>query len=60
MAASLFRFIAGAARNIIVAYVFGSFAILVVMLLGGFVVSRGTNQSSFSMMLNSYCIRPRC
>ncbi|KAK8455788.1 hypothetical protein SEVIR_4G219401v4 [Setaria viridis] len=40
MAASLFRFIAGAARNMIVAYVFGSFAILVVMLLGGFVVSR--------------------
>ncbi|OEL16187.1 ABC transporter G family member 36 [Dichanthelium oligosanthes] len=40
MAASLFRFIAGAARNMIVAYVFGSFAILVVMLLGGFVLSR--------------------
>ncbi|CAL5048790.1 unnamed protein product [Urochloa decumbens] len=40
MAASLFRFIAGAARNMIVAYVFGSFAILIVMLLGGFVVSR--------------------
>jgi len=40
MAASLFRFIAGAARNMIVAYVFGSFAILVVMLLGGFVISR--------------------
>ncbi|KAJ1259983.1 hypothetical protein BS78_10G197300 [Paspalum vaginatum] len=40
MAAALFRFIAGAARNMIVAYVFGSFAILVVMLLGGFVLSR--------------------
>ncbi|XP_025811385.1 ABC transporter G family member 36-like isoform X2 [Panicum hallii] len=40
MSASLFRFIAGAARNMIVAYVFGSFAILVVMLLGGFVISR--------------------
>nr|CAB3468473.1 unnamed protein product [Digitaria exilis] len=40
MAAALFRFIAGAARNIIVAYVFGSFAILIFMLLGGFVLSR--------------------
>ncbi|PNT75620.1 ABC transporter G family member 36 isoform X4 [Brachypodium distachyon] len=40
MASSLFRFIAGAARNMIVAYVFGSFALLVFMLLGGFVLSR--------------------
>ncbi|RLM55353.1 ABC-2 type transporter [Panicum miliaceum] len=45
MAASLFRFIAGAARNMIVAYVFGSFAILVVMLLGGFVISRAYGPS---------------
>jgi hypothetical protein len=55
MAASLFRFIAGAARNMIVAYVFGSFAVLVVMLLGGFVLSRGKNLSSYSMILNSFC-----
>lgn len=54
MAAALFRFIAGAARNIIVAYVFGSFAILIVMLLGGFVLSRGKKKSSYSMILNSY------
>ncbi|KAM0924026.1 hypothetical protein ACQ4PT_005152 [Festuca glaucescens] len=40
MASSLFRFIAGAARNMIAAYVFGSFALLVFMLLGGFVLSR--------------------
>uniref|UniRef100_A0ACD5Z6H7 Uncharacterized protein n=1 Tax=Avena sativa TaxID=4498 RepID=A0ACD5Z6H7_AVESA len=40
MASSLFRLIAGAARNMIVAYVFGSFALLVFMLLGGFVLSR--------------------
>ncbi|PUZ59878.1 hypothetical protein GQ55_4G078800 [Panicum hallii var. hallii] len=45
MSASLFRFIAGAARNMIVAYVFGSFAILVVMLLGGFVISRAYGPS---------------
>jgi ABC-type multidrug transport system ATPase subunit len=40
MAASLFRFIGGAARNMIVANVFASFMLLVVMVLGGFILVR--------------------
>ncbi|CAL4975334.1 unnamed protein product [Urochloa decumbens] len=38
MAAALFRFIGGAARNMIVANVFASFMLLVVMVLGGFIL----------------------
>lgn len=45
MAASLFRFIGGAARNMIVANVFASFMLLVVMVLGGFILVRGKNSS---------------
>ncbi|MQM18023.1 hypothetical protein Taro_051006 [Colocasia esculenta] len=40
MANSLFRLIAGLGRNMIVANTFGSFALLLVMVLGGFVLSR--------------------
>ncbi|KAL6842534.1 hypothetical protein ACP4OV_027378 [Aristida adscensionis] len=40
MAASLFRFIGGAARNMTVANVFASFMLLVVMVLGGFILVR--------------------
>ncbi|XP_062204828.1 ABC transporter G family member 36 [Phragmites australis] len=40
MSASLFRFIGGAARNMIVANVFASFMLLVVMVLGGFILVR--------------------
>ncbi|CAO2183374.1 unnamed protein product [Urochloa humidicola] len=40
MAAALFRFIGGAARNMIVANVFASFMLLVVMVLGGFILVR--------------------
>jgi hypothetical protein len=54
MAASLFRFTAGAVRNMVAAYVFGSFAILIVMLLGGFALYRGQKPSSCSMVLNSF------
>ncbi|TYI26744.1 hypothetical protein ES332_A05G133000v1 [Gossypium tomentosum] len=39
-AASLFRFIASAARNIIVANTFGTFALLVLFALSGFVLTR--------------------
>ncbi|KAG4199033.1 hypothetical protein ERO13_A05G123800v2 [Gossypium hirsutum] len=39
-AASLFRFIASAARNIIVANTFGTFALLVLFALSGFVLAR--------------------
>jgi ABC-type multidrug transport system permease subunit len=47
MAASLFRFVGGAARNMIVANVFGSFMLLIFMVLGGFILVRGTT-SPFS------------
>ncbi|XP_066306469.1 ABC transporter G family member 36-like [Miscanthus floridulus] len=40
MAAALFRFIGGASRNMIVANVFASFMLLVVMVLGGFILVR--------------------
>ncbi|KAG2598989.1 hypothetical protein PVAP13_5KG412300 [Panicum virgatum] len=41
MAASLFRFVGGAARNMIVANVFGSFMLLIFMVLGGYILVRG-------------------
>lgn len=37
----LFRVIGSLGRNMIVANTFGSFAMLVVMALGGFIISRG-------------------
>ena len=41
MAAALFRFIGGAARNLTVASVLSSFMLLVAMVLGGFILARG-------------------
>jgi hypothetical protein len=41
MAASLFRFIGGVGRNMIVANVYASFMLLIFMVLGGFVLVRG-------------------
>eukprot|EP01018_Ginkgo_biloba_P004085 Gb_15493 [translate_table: standard] len=40
MSTSLFRFIASLGRNMIVANTFGAFAIIIVLLLGGFLLSR--------------------
>ncbi|WCJ20352.1 ABC transporter G family member 39 [Euphorbia peplus] len=40
MASGLFRLVAVAGRNIIVANTFGSFALLIVVVMGGFVISR--------------------
>ncbi|KAI8558575.1 hypothetical protein RHMOL_Rhmol04G0105600 [Rhododendron molle] len=40
MSSALFRFVGGIGRNIIVANTFGSFALLTVLVLGGFVLSR--------------------
>ncbi|CAN4097540.1 unnamed protein product [Withania somnifera] len=40
MASALFRLLAALGRNLIVANTFGSFALLTVMVLGGFIVSR--------------------
>ncbi len=41
MASALFRFIGAASRNMIVANTFGTFSLLLLFALGGFVLSRG-------------------
>lgn len=41
MAFGLFRFVAALGRNMVVASTFGSFAQVVLIVLGGFVLSRG-------------------
>lgn len=41
MASALFRLMAALGRDIVVANTVGSFALLVIMVLGGFVISRG-------------------
>jgi hypothetical protein len=41
MASALFRFIGAVGRNVIVANTFGSFALIVILVLGGFILSRG-------------------
>lgn len=43
MASGLFRLMASLGRDMIVANTFGSFALLTIMALGGFVLSRGNN-----------------
>jgi hypothetical protein len=45
MAAAVFRFVSGAGRNMIVANVFASLMLLVVMVLGGFIIVRGKSSS---------------
>jgi hypothetical protein len=47
MAAALFRFIGGAARDMTVANVFGSFVLLIFMVLCGFILDRGTPSPFF-------------
>lgn len=42
MASALFRSIAAMGRNNIIANTFGSFAIVTLLTLGGFILSRGT------------------
>ena len=41
MALGLFRFIGAVGRSMVIANTFGSFALLVVFLLGGFIIARG-------------------
>jgi len=41
MASALFRFMAALGRDIVVANTFGTFSLLAVTVLGGFVISRG-------------------
>jgi hypothetical protein len=43
MASALFRFIAALGRNMIVANTFGSFALLLLFTLGGFILSKGND-----------------
>ncbi|XP_078168184.1 ABC transporter G family member 36-like isoform X1 [Carex rostrata] len=40
MAGGLFRFMGGLARNMVIANTFGSFALLIVLVLGGFILAR--------------------
>lgn len=51
MASALFRFIGAVGRNMIVANTFGSFALLVLFALGGFVLSRGINPNIFENLI---------
>lgn len=53
MSSGLFRLIGGLARNMIVANTFGSFALLILMVLGGFILSRG-RVSSFIVHINYF------
>ena len=43
MASGLFRFIAGIGRDVIIANTIGSFALIVLLVLGGFAISRRMN-----------------
>lgn len=53
MASGLFRFLAALGREMIVANTFGSFSLLVIMVLGGFILSHGTHsQLTFEYNLN--------
>lgn len=45
MAISLFRFIGAVGRSMVVANTFGSFALLVVFVLGGFILSKRKSYS---------------
>lgn len=46
MASGLFRTIAALGRNMIVANTFGSFALLILLTLGGFILSKGNISES--------------
>jgi 4-hydroxybenzoate polyprenyltransferase len=49
MAGGLFRLMGGLGRNMVVANTFGSFSLLLLMVLGGFILTRGT------VTINSCC-----
>ena len=49
MASGLFRLMAALGRNVIVANTFGSFALLAVLVLGGFVLSRGESMMQLNL-----------
>lgn len=54
MATGLFRLIGALGRNMIVANTFGSVALLVLFVLGGFILSRGESYLKFYKSLLSY------
>ena len=59
VASSLFRFIAAASRNMIIANTFGTFALLLLFALGGFVLSRGIRMKDFFRNCRTFlCINP--
>lgn len=49
MASGLFRFMGALGRNIIVANTFGSFALLAVLVMGGFILSRGELKIQYNL-----------
>lgn len=51
MAYSLFRFIGAAGRTLTVASTFGAFALMIIFVLGGFVVSRGAIDCHYPLIL---------
>ena len=54
MALSLFRFIAVVGRTEIVANTLGSFALFLVFVLGGFIVSKSKLQDFYSLKLSTF------
>lgn len=56
MALSLFRFIAAAGRTQVVANTLGTFTLLLVFVLGGFIVAKGKNFVNFCQFLISSSI----
>ena len=46
MTSALFRLVAATGRNMVVANTFGSFTLLLILVLGGFVLSRGIRSKS--------------
>lgn len=54
MASGLFRFLGAVGRNMIVANTFASFALLILMVLGGFILSRGRLRISHQHLHDTY------
>ena len=54
MAGALFRMIAGLARDMVISNTFGSTSILVLIVMSGFVISRGKNACVSVIFFSSY------
>ena len=55
MASALFRLIASAGRNMIVSNTFGAFVLLMLLALGGFILSHGMMRIFFLGRIESSC-----